>query len=176
MGNSNDRNDLTDDRLPPSGFRGSRFESLYKAEIDRYIELRVSGTAPNIAIRMAFGEIYNDSEIYARVIVLEGGDYFTTSFRSAIINTPVNKIWNANISVNELVSLVRSPYVKDATRLGAIKELNILASITIVDENGKTKKGADLNDFYDAVPPADTKTDETGGDSSTTSVVPPTSV
>lgn len=137
-----------------NSMKGDEFERLYRRELDAYIKMRVEGFPSTIAMRRSFGEAYNDAEVYARVHVLEGGNYYIVKFRESILATPIHVLWNEKIAVHELVSLVKSPVVKDATRLGAIKELNILTDITIIDENGKTKKGKSLDDFYTSTPSA----------------------
>jgi hypothetical protein len=58
------------------------------------------------------------------------------------------KLWNPGMSAHSLVSLVKSDETKDNVRLSAIKELNVIFGITVVDENGRTRAIRKLDDFY----------------------------
>ncbi|XAO36781.1 hypothetical protein WP1_142 [Pseudomonas phage WP1] len=58
----------------------------------------------------------------------------------------------------ELLQVVRDPTVKDSSRLPAIKELNVLAEITFVDEPGRTRVGRGLAGFYASEAEAQTAT------------------
>ncbi|WP_217478297.1 hypothetical protein, partial [Staphylococcus aureus] len=67
-------------------------------------------------------------------------------------------LWNPKTALHELLQMVRDPTVKDSSRLSAIKELNVLAEITFVDESGKTRVGRGLADFYASEAEAQTAT------------------
>lgn len=129
---------------------------------DKYIALRVQGYDSHSAFLRVFGaEHWPDSQQgHARLVAIESTDYFNTHFDKALESIDVSKMWNPKRALNELLCVVRGPYVKDATKLNAIKELNIMVGIVIVDEHGKTKAGRSLDDFY-------TAQGETGGEENT---------
>ena len=117
---------------------------------DRYIDMRVHGHDPRQAFVHVFGnEHWNENQQgYRRIEAIESSPYYTEQFALKLKSIPVGELWDSKKAVNALLTNVRSPFVKDATRLSAIKELNILVGIVIVDDNGKTKAGRSLADFY----------------------------
>lgn len=129
--------------------------ALHNREIfDAYVALRLHGFHSNNAFRQAFSECNGitrrdaDNLFHERVNRVEFNPYVTSKLRDSIAKAKASDLWNPNIAVHEILSLVRDPIAKDATRLNAMKELNILVGIVIVDENGKTKLGRNLDDFY----------------------------
>ena len=116
---------------------------------DKYIKLRVHGIHSMTAFRNVFPLDWMDnSNGPARANNVEFNPYVISKLRDALATINPAELWNPKISVHEMLSLARDPYAKDSSRLGAMKELNILLDITVVDENGKTKKGRSLDDFY----------------------------
>lgn len=129
--------------------------ALHNHEIfDAYVELRLHGFHSTIAFRQAFidcdGMARRDADnlFYERVNYVEFNPYVTGKLRDRIAQVKASELWNTNIALHEILALARDPVAKDATRLNAMKELNVLVGITVVDENGKTKAGRSLEDFY----------------------------
>ena len=146
--------------VPLDDFANPEFIELNKSFFDKYIELRVQGNDPRTSFIRVFGMEHLPQEaqgIARRLEGIESTDYFNPHFDAALEATPVSKLWNPKRSLNELLCLVKGPYVKDSVKLNAVKELNIMVGIIIVDENGKTKAGRSLNDFYDTVDGAEGK-------------------
>lgn len=142
--------------VPLDEFADPEFIELNKSFFDKYIALRVQGTDSRTAFIRVFGIDHLPQEaqgIHRRLEGIESTDYFNTHFDAALEATPVAKLWNPKRSLNELLCLVKGPLVKDSVKLNAVKELNIMVGIVIVDENGKTKAGRSLADFYDSVDP-----------------------
>ena len=133
---------------------------------DKYVMLRVHGIHSVIAFKRVFPSNWDeDSNAHLRRAAIEFNPYVVSKLRDMLAVVAVGDLWNPRLSVHEMLSLARDPYAKDATRLGAMKELNIMCNITIVDENGKTKAGRSLDDFYndlahEKVPAAPTTTEE----------------
>jgi hypothetical protein len=119
---------------------------------DKYIKLRVYGMHSHWAFKNVFPlEWVNGSEGPSRVNAVEFNPYVISKLRDAIAAANPNELWNPRISIHEMLSLARDPFAKDSSRLGAMKELNVMLNITVVDENGKTKAGRSLADFYNDV-------------------------
>lgn len=136
---------------PPSASEMGRLGfALTNAEtFDKYIKLRVHGVHSAQAFRNTFPhEWYDGSNGPSRVSAVEFNPYVISRLRDAIAVINPSELWNPRISVHEMLSLARDPFAKDSSRLGAMKELNIMLNITVVDENGKTKAGRSLDDFY----------------------------
>jgi hypothetical protein len=97
---------------------------------------------------MVLGDEYNDNMAQARIYSIEMNPYYKREFKAVLEATPVGEMWNPKVAVHELLSMVRDRFAKESARMSAIKELNVIANITIVDESGKTKAGRNLADFY----------------------------
>lgn len=114
-----------------------------------YIEYRVHGYFASVAFRRVYGEENSgDTYTHHRIENLEATRLYRDLFARRLSEVKISELWNTKVSVHELLSLTRNPFAKDTTRLQAAKELNVLVGITVVDENGKTKAGASLEDFY----------------------------
>lgn len=140
--------------IPLDDFATPEFIEDNKSFYDKYIALRVQGYDPRTAFLRVFGAEHMPDGAQAidrRLEGIEATNYFNTHFNAALEATPVSQMWHPKRALNELLCVVRGPYVKDSTKLNAIKELNIMVGIVIVDENGKTKAGRSLSDFYDGV-------------------------
>lgn len=86
---------------------------------------------------------------------MERNPYTQRRMMESLASMKPGDLWNSKVAVWELLQLVRSNLTKDQTRLGAIKELNVLHGITIVDDAGRTRAGRGLKEFYDDVAAAD---------------------
>ncbi len=139
------------ERLPALMFSDEQFLTNHIEEFLDYVEYRVQGVFPSTAFRSVYGEENStDTSAHQRIINLEHTRLYRNTFKARLESLKIGELWSTKIALHELLSLVRNPFAKDAVRLQAQKELNILVGITVVDENGKTKAGASLNDFYKA--------------------------
>jgi hypothetical protein len=123
-----------------------------KSFYDKYIEYRVHGYSSHAAFNRVFGSDHwqSNQQGYIRIEAMESTDYYKAEFERQLQGISTDKLWNTKLSLHELLATMRGPFTKDSTRLAAIKELNVLVGITVVDENGKTKAGRKLSDFYDS--------------------------
>jgi hypothetical protein len=143
---------MSDDYLaPPKVFGERSFAELNSDLITQYVEYRIHGQHPHVAFRRVFGEDYMDSVSHVRIELLEHNPYFKEHFARRLSEVKIDDLWNTRIAINGLMAMSRNPYAKDSTRLNAMRELNILTNIVVVDENGKTKAGRSLDDFYEKV-------------------------
>ena len=135
--------------LDPYEFGTDEFVKQNRECFDEYISLKIRGQTPNAAFRMAFGhEFAYDNETSIRIYAVERSLYFRENFDKRLQAATIGELWNPKIAVHALLSIVRDYTAKDSARLRAMQELNILTNIVIVDENGKTKAGRNLADFY----------------------------
>ena len=134
--------------VPASHFGDEDFAVENKKYFDAYVEYRVRGYHPHVAFRRVFGEDYMDSNSPMRIEMAEHNPYFRSNFKRRLSEVKIEELWETKTSVHELLSMVRNPFAKDTTRLGAMKELNVLVGITVVDESGRTRAGRSLADFY----------------------------
>ncbi|AWD92473.1 hypothetical protein [Xanthomonas phage Carpasina] len=125
------------------------FAIAHDTEYNRYTELRVHGFHSSVAFRQAFPlEMSEGSLGIGRMLAVEFNPYVVSRLRDRLAEVKPQDLWNPNIAVHEIISLARDPFAKEASRIAAMKELNVMLSITIVDENGKTRSGRSLEDFY----------------------------
>lgn len=138
------------DSPPASAEMATLGFALTNAEaFDKYIKLRVHGMHSHFAFKNVFPlEWVGGSNGPDRVNAVEFNPYVISKLRDSIALANPAELWNPRISVHEMLCLARDPFAKDSSRLGAMKELNVMLNITVVDENGKTKAGRSLDDFY----------------------------
>ena len=132
-------------------FGDEEFIRLNEKYYRQYVGLRVYGYGMRDAFIRTFGHEHlpeSAQAIDGRLRGIESSNWFTAEFAIQLKQTKSHDLWNPKESAHQLLSIVRDVYAKDSVRLNAIKELNVLCGITIVDENGKTKAGRSLADFY----------------------------
>jgi hypothetical protein len=135
--------------LPSNNFKGSEFVEAFKPQLDKYILLRVAGRSSRAALRVAFGEEYaNHLNAQSYVDHIECTMYYMRAFKQALAAMPLDQLWNKKIAIHRLLALAEDPSVKDNVCAMAVKELNVLLGITLVEENDKPRQGRTLADFY----------------------------
>lgn len=131
----------------PWMFSDDEFISLNWHLYEKYIKYKVSGWSEVKAFGYAF-KLPFDTQTIQRITHLESTERFQQEFERQMEAMDPNRLWNRNVAVHSLVRLINDPEGRDSTKLAAMKELNIMFNITIVDENGKTRAGSSLEDFY----------------------------
>lgn len=133
----------------PREFEHPDFLANNKVGFDIYIGHRIDGHSGYRAMRMTFGDAFiTDNQGMARVFAIERNPYYAEEFARRLQATKVEQFWNPKMALHSLITIVQDPMAKHTAILGAIKELNVLTNLTIVDEAGKTKPGRNLDDFY----------------------------
>lgn len=139
---------MSDHIATPRDFANPVFAERNSDLFDEFILLRIKGYSPTYSLRVVFGEEYIDNQMMARIFSMERNPYYKRKMASLMEKTDYKAIWGPKMAVHELASLVRDMSTKDSVRFAAIKELNVLYEITVVDEKGNTKAGRSLADFY----------------------------
>lgn len=140
---------IKNDLPTPEDFEQRRFAENNKQLFDEYIELVVRGVDHQSALRLTFGEaVAIDQFTWARIFALQRNPYYKTQFKRRLDSIEMNELWNPKLAVHNLVKLALDPGAKETARLNAMKELNLIIGITVVDENGTTKLGRNMDDFY----------------------------
>jgi len=129
-------------------FEDDKFIEQHKADYDLYIDHRVRGYHASIALRRVFGEVNADQNILKRIDAIESTPYYQNGFKQRLKEIAIEDLWNTKQSLHELLCLTRNPVYKESVRLNALKELNVMCGIIVVDETGKSRKGTSLADFY----------------------------
>lgn len=152
--------------LMAEDFEDPLFAQNNSALFDEFIDLCIKGVEELSAMRIVFGEsTVQDGGFIGRLYALKRNPYYKKRFPLALAAMKTDEIWNPRIAMTLLVSIARSS-TKDSARINAIRELNVMTGITIIDEAGNTKMGRNLDDFYTKVqekidshyPPAPTET------------------
>lgn len=117
-----------------------------KYAFDRYVGCVLSGV-PQIEAALRCGVSYKDAAEWVRCA--ETDRYVQDQFRARLSEVRSATFWSAELAAVRLKQIVDDPNVKDATRLNALRELNVLRGVTFVDDKGNTRaNGHTLDDFY----------------------------
>jgi hypothetical protein len=146
------------DPYDPRMFAEERMALANLPQYESYVKNRIDGFTPYTAFRRAFGPGYRAEDVSMYAEQIEQNPWFQNTFQQRLAEMPMDKLWNQKKSINSLLQMVHNPFVKCSTQLAAIKELNVLANITFVDENGKTRAVKNLNAFYESIPEMDEET------------------
>lgn len=134
--------------LLPEDFEDVNFALNNKEHFDRYIELCIHGYDEATALRIVFGEeSVSDGQFWGRIYAIRRNPYYFQNYDKRLKSIKVDDLWNPRTAIALLLKVARSSE-KDSARINAIKELNIITGITVMDEAGNTKMGRNLDDFY----------------------------
>jgi hypothetical protein len=131
-------------------FREDIARGKYDLELADYMRLRAIGRNSQAALRFSFG---NAAAVSANTVAyidfIECSDAYIDGMPKAIASMKHVTIWSPELSARNLAAIASDTTSKTSDRLNAIKELNVIYNITVIDENGKTKAGGmTLKDFY----------------------------
>lgn len=133
----------------PEDFEDITFAKNNIEAFTAYVDLKIQGFASGHALRQVFGTSYIADGLHGeRIYAMERNPEYQRLFKQRLKDVKASDLWSPQISINELLQMVRSPFVKDAARLAAIKELNVMYNIVVMDDKGNTKPGRSLDDFY----------------------------
>jgi hypothetical protein len=150
-------------KLPPMQFRDEQWARDNIVSVSEYADYRAMGWSPEKAFLRVFGTDYADWYLEARCATLEHNIIFRRVFAEKYASLKTDELFSAKQSAYELLRLINSDFTKCSTKLAAIKELNIMFNITVVDDNGKTRAGSALADFYKDVAVPVTSAEGTAG-------------
>lgn len=137
----------------PEDFALLRFAQNNQALFDEFIELAVRGVDMASCMRLTFGEdMLSDQYAHARIWAIQRNPYYKGKFALRLKEIPSSELWNPKLAIHNLVKLALDPGAKDSARINAMKELNVITGITVVDELGQTKLGRSMDDFYSKTP------------------------
>jgi hypothetical protein len=143
-----DRDIVTTNVLAAVHFRSEVFAKANISHVSDYAEYRVIGWNAERAFTRVFGTDYADLHLYSRIEALEHNLVYRKIFAEKFAAVKMERMYGPKLAVYELLSLMNNPFTKCSTKLSAIKELNVLFGITVVDEAGRTTAGKTLKDFY----------------------------
>lgn len=117
--------------------------------VDFYLMARIHGVATtNQAFLAAFGP-ENACELLPRAVsLLEANPYVQARYRAILKKADPKLMWSLGDSIMTLKDVATDRNEKGASKIAAVKELNVLLDITYTDEKGNTQKK--LADFYAA--------------------------
>jgi hypothetical protein len=125
--------------IDPWEFADPDFHRNNAPFIDAYVKMRARNVPARQALTRVFGAQHGDSLVHARIINLEGTDAYCSALERAIHGpNGFTGEWTAKQAVWQLRELANDPNASVAARNGAIRELNLLTKITVM-EDGQTK-------------------------------------
>jgi hypothetical protein len=138
----------------PSLFADPDFAEECAPCFDYFIDQLAKGVSKDIAIIDAFMMIRKNVSLanaYELAVAAECNPYVKERFDKVLAAKKPTELWSVNKSLHSLLRLVNDRRTRDSAKIQAIKELNVMAGITMVDEFGKTHgTGNSLSDFYAA--------------------------
>jgi hypothetical protein len=143
------RDITTTNVMSPLQFRSERFAELNIKLVSDYADYRVIGWNAERAFTRVFGTDYADLHLYARIEALEHNMVYRKVFAQKFGVVKLEEMYGPKLAVYELVSLMNNPFTKCSTKLSAMKELNVLFGITVIDDSGRTRAGRSLKEFYE---------------------------
>ncbi|MEX3930860.1 hypothetical protein AB4Y32_03405 [Paraburkholderia phymatum] len=134
----------------PQDFANGDFAKECAPCYDRFIELRILGIPRDLAIVDAFDMIAQGASLKNAEqlgLAAELNPYVKARFDAALEAKKPTQLWTANKSISRLLRLIENPNSKGSDKMAAIKELNVLCGITVIDEQGRSRV-PNLNDLY----------------------------
>lgn len=135
-------------RIKPDDFIDDDFLTGVFAYVEWYARLRVLAVQKHVAFRRVFGPVNCDNNMYERIDNLECSSLYMQTFADMLKTVPINKLLDAKKAVHAYLDLAYNPNVRDSSRVAALKEATVLAGITVLDEEGRTRLGNGMADFY----------------------------
>ena len=135
-------------KYPASNFREEIFIRQYRALVSDYLDLRILGVEPERAFLRCFGTDYYDQFITQRIEALEHNPAYRVEFAKRFGAQSVDQMFNLKVAVYEWLQLINSKATRDSSKVAALKELQVLYGMTVIDANGNTRAGKVLADFY----------------------------
>lgn len=133
----------------PEDFEDPRFAEHNQALFDEFIDLVIQGHDMRASFALVFGmEVATDNYTGQRILCTQRNPYYKMRYKKRMEEMPLKELWSVKSSIHNLVKLVRDPEVAASAKLNAIRELNIIYGITMIDENGNSKMGRSMDDFY----------------------------
>jgi hypothetical protein len=117
--------------------------------VEGYAWLRARSVQSHLAFRRVFGSVNCGDRMHEKIMNLECSTTYMKTFAETLKKTPIDKILNAKRAVHAYLDLAFNPNTRDSSKVAALKEATVLAGITEIDENGRTRLGG-LSDFYAA--------------------------
>lgn len=136
------------------------FTEFNKKHFSDFADARIEGYSRVVALRMCFGsQFVFGNETAAYCYAIEANAFYRHEYDKKVKSLDLKKAWNPNVSMVALKQLIRDEFVKDNVRMAAIKEANVLAEVTFIDDKGNTRATRGIDDFY-----ADRTTDNQSDD------------
>ncbi|CAG4916223.1 hypothetical protein [Paraburkholderia saeva] len=119
--------------------------SFLSMAYDMYVDNLMRGcTAQEAALRAGARSEHLDDWIR----MAEMDSYVIAKKDQALKAQDIHELWNAPKAALKLLQIVDDQYEAGRVRIAAIRELNMMLGITIIDPYGNTKPRKPLSDFY----------------------------
>ncbi|MCA7922123.1 hypothetical protein LGM35_06460 [Burkholderia cenocepacia] len=138
----------------PLDFASLEYAEEFSELFDRFIELCIQGIPGEDAIIDAFEMIQNGARLHnAKELAraARANPYFKTRFPAQLKKARPADLWNTRKAINYFLTMALDPNVRDTVRFNAARELGVLTGITIVDENGQTRRAEEMAGLLDKI-------------------------
>ena len=124
------------------------FGKAHAPRFRKYAKARIDGFPRYVALRMIFGEQFVGQNSMSYCYAIEANPYYQWTYANQLSKTQFEHMWSPRKATVALLQIVNDDNAKETARLSAIKELNVLHSITITDDKGNTRANRGMDDFY----------------------------
>jgi hypothetical protein len=135
-------------KYPAPRFREDDFIRMYRPLVSRYLDMRVLGMERESAFLQCFGTDYYDQHLIRRIEALEGNEAFQNELGKRLDAKTPEQMFDLKKAIWNWMSIINSNSARDSSKVAAIKELQVLYGLTVIDANGNTRAGKTLADFY----------------------------
>lgn len=139
---------------PLDTFDNAVIAHYHREALDRYLRLKAIGQSSRAALSGAFGfEYASVMNQHYYIDLIESSDAYTSALPKYVAAMKDHAVWSPEISARTLAAIATDQSLKASDRISAAKELNVIYGVTIVDDNGKTRKGSmTLDDLLKITP------------------------
>lgn len=122
-------------------------------KMDHYISVAIEYLIRGFIVTEVAETVFNVSQgsskdaFFAIVEYLSKDPDFMNRRYARLDELDLKSLWSEKKSVISLLKIVNDPFEKATPKLNAIRELNMLYNLTMIDDKGNTRK-SDWNDFY----------------------------
>jgi hypothetical protein len=135
----------------PKEFASESYAARYTQAFDEYASLRANGVNSELAVLEAFGILrygFDTSNVPTLALACECNGYVRRKMAEILKTADIKKdLWPIQQAVSQLLSLAKDSRVRDATRLNAIVQLNVLCGYTDLDNATKRRAQQGIADF-----------------------------
>ncbi|WP_186080035.1 hypothetical protein [Burkholderia gladioli] len=119
--------------------------------VRKYARLRAHAMEAGTAFISTFKLSINDDRWPLKKQALESTEFYAAMFKEEFSKVKAEDLLNPKSALFKYMEIVNCRKTNGASKVAALKEAALIAGVTVIDEDGKVKAGASLNEFYQSV-------------------------